>query len=202
MPCFVSILTIALSKALNLSSLIAIGCCSTGVIILSGINAFGLGEYLMILNAFIWASGAIMSQKISFNEIPLSVTVNVQMIFTLILTTITVLIWGITNNISLYPMLTNFTYTSIASVIYIGTIGSAFVYYLWFSLIDMKSAEFTSYATLLSPLISILTAIIIFKEEVNDATITGGILILMSSFVIILKPLLFNKIKLYLEKTG
>jgi len=178
-------------KKVNLISLCAILLCSSGVFILSGFDNFHIGEYLMIVNALIWAIGAFMSQRIVFKHIPLITTVCIQMIATLVMTLMTYVVWVWQDHaiINLFNTDTLFTIPTIFSVFYIGIVGSAVVYYFWFRLIELKSAEYTSYATLLSPVISIAIAVTILREEITNTTILGGSLILISSFIMIMKPL-------------
>lgn len=190
MPCFVSLLTMASEKKGNLSSFFAVLLCSSGILVLSGFNGFNFGEYLMIFNAIIWALGAFMSQKIKLNHVPMPTLVCVQMIITLVMTLITFAVWAcidssILEKLSVSSLL---AVPTISTLIYIGVVGSAVAYYCWFSLIELKSAEYTSYAVLLSPVVSIVIAVTVFNEELKAITIMGGGLILASSFMILAKP--------------
>lgn len=199
MPCFVSLLTILDERKFTYISMMAIVLCASGVLLLSGFEGFHFIEYLMIFNAFIWALGAILSKKIVLNSCPISVRVTIQMAVTLILTLLVTFIWwaldkSIFDSFKLDRM---FSYTALLPVLYIGTIGSALVYYFWFKLIDMNNAEFTSYAMLLSPVISIVLAVTIFDEELDSYMLIGGILILSSSCIVLLRPLIFKVLNNY-----
>lgn len=199
MPCFVSILVMISEKKSNVISVVATLLCLSGITVLSGLKGFSFGESLMVLNAFIWAIGAFMSKKIKLDHIPMRVVVCIQMIITLVMTLVTSLIWGKidTSIMNEFSFNTLMKMPVILSVLYVGAIGSALAYYLWFTLIKLKSAEFTSYATLLSPVISIVMAVTLFNEELKVTTMIGGTLILLSSCMIIIKPLFEHQNRTY-----
>ncbi|SQD77258.1 DMT family transporter [Moritella yayanosii] len=197
MPCITSLFTMYFTKKVHFLTVFAIIFCGLGVLLLSKSNEFQLGEYLMFANAVIWALGAILSQRISFDGVHMSVTVTIQMIFTLMLTMSLTLIWYLNNSIDIGSIAKTIVSTPsvLLSIFYIGSIGSALVYYLWFTLIRLESAEFTTYSTLLSPVISIFIAVMYLGEELNQITIIGGGLILASSLIVIVIQPLYTQYK-------
>ncbi|WP_234497923.1 DMT family transporter [Vibrio maritimus] len=200
MPCFVSLLTMLDEKKVSYISIAATTLCISGVLILSKFNSFNISEYLMIFNAFIWGLGAILSKKIVISSCSMSIRVTIQMIATLTLTLLVTSIWWAIDGSIFDKFRLNYLldYTTIISILYIGGVGSALVYYLWFKLIDLNSAEFTSYATLLSPIISIAIAVTIFDEILDNYMIVGGVLIFSSSCIVLLRPLvckLLNQVR-------
>ncbi|MBP3140835.1 DMT family transporter [Aliivibrio fischeri] len=197
MPCITSIFSIFLTKKIHALTMIAITLCAFGVMLLSKTNHFQLGEYLISINAIIWALGAILSQQIIFKNIHMSVKVTIQMLFTLLLTTFVTIIWYLNNAVDISSIARTIVSTPsvLFSILYIGSIGSALVYFLWFTLIKMESAEFTTYSTLLSPVISIYIAVTYFGEELDPMTTVGGGLILTSSLIVIVIQPLYYRIK-------
>lgn len=70
-----------------------------------------------------------------------------------------------------------------------GIVGGAIVFYIWFYLIKLQSAEYASYATLFSPVISVVLAMTYFGEKPSASTITGFALILASALIVnIVRP--------------
>ncbi|WP_264381311.1 DMT family transporter [Pseudomonas sp. MM227] len=76
-----------------------------------------------------------------------------------------------------------------ASILFMGVVGGAIVFYIWFYLIKLQSAEYASYATLFSPIISVVLAMTYFGETPPASTIIGFAFILTSALIVnILRP--------------
>ncbi|WJV61181.1 DMT family transporter [Pectobacteriaceae bacterium C52] len=79
------------------------------------------------------------------------------------------------------------------SVLYLGIVGNAVAYYIWFYLIQNESAEYASYATLLSPVITVIIASSFLNEIPSIRQIVGFILILTSAVLVnFLKPFIMK----------
>jgi drug/metabolite transporter (DMT)-like permease len=75
------------------------------------------------------------------------------------------------------------------SILFMGIVGGAIVFYIWFHLIKLQSAEYASYATLFSPIISVVLAMTYFGETPPASTIIGFAFIPASALIVtILRP--------------
>lgn len=191
MPCLTSLLLMIIERKINYISIIATLSCLLGVLLFIQSTDFNKGEYIIIISAIFWAAGALLAQKFTLDHIPMSVSVFFQMCFSLILVNLYLLVEVYNDSIITSDMI--FNLETLFSLLYIGIIGSSVVYYFWFYLIKQKNAEYTCYSTLIAPIISIIIAITFFHETLTNTQLSGGLLILFSSFLITLIKPMFNK---------
>ncbi|EHR8377466.1 EamA family transporter [Escherichia coli] len=182
MPCFTSLFMMFIFKKIKALSLIAILLCASGIYLITNNIKIDFGITIIIISAIIWSFGAILSQNIVIN-----LGFGTKLFWMSFISTILVIITYpfFQEEQQIHLILCAFTNTSVLfSVIYIGFFGGAVVYYIWFYLIQYKSAEYASYSTLLSPIISVAIAYFFMDEELNSFQFTGFFLILSSAVII------------------
>ena len=191
MPCFTSLILMRLAKKLSLLSVFSLFLCFLGIFFILKEVHVGLGEIIILCSAVFWAIGAVVSQKV-ITVIPFKAKLFWQILVSTILVTLSYPFFQ--SGSLLQPLVTAFTNAKcLLCVLYLGVVGNALVYYIWFYLIQKESAEFASYATLLSPVITVIIAYYFLNEEPTSKQIFGFVLILLSA-------LLVNVIRPYLSK--
>lgn len=191
MPCFTSIILMGIARKLNILSVFSLVLCCTGIVLILKEVKIGLGEIVILCSAIFWAIGAVVSQKVTT-----TVSFKAKLFWQILISTILVsLSYPLFQSGSLLkPLIYAFTdMKCLLCVLYLGVIGNALVYYIWFYLIQNESAEFASYATLLSPVISVIIASVFMNEVLVTKQIVGFSLILISAILVnVLRPYLFK----------
>ncbi|ACT07485.1 protein of unknown function DUF6 transmembrane [Dickeya chrysanthemi Ech1591] len=192
MPCFTSIILMGLAKKLNLLSLFSLLLCFIGIFLILKAIHVGLGEIIILCSAIFWAIGAVVSQKI-VTVTPFKAKLFWQILISTVLVSISYPFFQ--TGPLLQPIITAFTNTEcLLCVLYLGIVGNALVYYIWFYLIQNESAEFASYATLLSPIITVIIASLFLSEEPTNKQIFGFGMILFSAILVnVVKPYLVKR---------
>lgn len=187
MPCFTSIILMFLARNLNLLSLLSLLLCFLGIFLTLKEVHIGLGEIVILCSAIFWAIGSIVSQKI-ITITQFKAKLFWQIFFSTILVSVSYPFFQ--SGPLLQPIVTAFTnIESLLCVLYLGIVGNALVYFIWFYLIQSESAEFASYATLLSPIITVVISSFFLNEEPSSKQILGFTLILISALMVnIIKP--------------
>ncbi len=189
MPCFTSIILMGIARKLNILSVFSLVLCCTGIVLILKEVKIGLGEIVILCSAIFWAIGAVVSQKVTT-----TVSFKAKLFWQILISTILVsLSYPLFQSGSLLkPLIYAFTdMKCLLCVLYLGVIGNALVYYIWFYLIQNESAEFASYATLLSPVISVIIASVFMNEVLVTKQIVGFSLILISAILVnVLRPYL------------
>ncbi|AUH00267.1 EamA/RhaT family transporter [Prodigiosinella confusarubida] len=191
MPCFTSLILMAISGKVNIISLFSLVLCLSGIMFILKEVKFGLGEAVILCSAIFWAVGAIISQKI-VSTIPFKARLFWQMLMSTILVCATYPFFQ--SGELLQPISKAFVDPRcLMSVLYLGIVGNAVAYYIWFYLIQNESAEYASYATLLSPVITVIIASSFLNEIPSIRQIVGFILILTSAVLVnFLKPFIMK----------
>lgn len=182
MPCFTSLFMMFILKQIKLLSLIAILLCASGIYLVTNNIKIDLGITIIIISAIIWSFGSILSQNIVIN-----IGFGTKLFWMSFISTILVIITYpfFQEDQQIHLILYAFTNVSVLlPVIYIGFFGGAVVYYIWFYLIQYQSAEYASYSTLLSPIISVSIAYFFMGEDLNFFQLIGFLLILSSAVII------------------
>ncbi|NIE52283.1 DMT family transporter [Pantoea sp. Ap-870] len=187
MPCFTSIILMGLARKLNLLSLFSLLLCFLGIFLILKEVHVGLGEIVILCSAIFWAIGAVVSQKI-VTVTPFKARLFWQILVSTILVSITYPFFQ--SGPLLQPLITAFSNTEcLLCVLYLGIVGNALVYFIWFYLIQNESAEFASYATLLSPVITVIIASTFLNEQPSIKQVIGFSMILMSALLVnLIKP--------------
>ncbi|WP_447124154.1 DMT family transporter [Glaciimonas sp. GG7] len=184
MPCMVSILRMIHIKKIDLYSIAAGVLTSLSIYGIVYKQGFGIGEALILISAFVWAIGTFFT-GIYKTDIPLVISTTLQFLVSFVLILIVYIF--VDNSIGNFEM----ELSAILVSIYVGLFGSAFVFYLWFSLIKNKGSEFASYASLLSLVFGVIFSNIILGEEITLSFCFSIVLILVSILIICFKE---NKI--------
>jgi drug/metabolite transporter (DMT)-like permease len=187
MPCFTSFFVMILNRKLDSFSIASLSFCSIGIWLIIGNFQFSSSHLIILSSAVSWSIGSIIAQRLE-THIDFRVKVFWQVTFGCLcafLVSPLFLDWP-TETLK-FPR--GFTLTAAASVLFMGIVGGAIVFYIWFSLIKLQSAEYASYATLFSPIASIILAITYFGETLSTRTLTGFALILVSALIVnIVRP--------------
>lgn len=192
MPCFTSLILMGLARRVNLLSSLSLLLCLSGIFLILKEVHVGLGEIIILCSAMFWAIGAVISQKV-VTAIPFKARLFWQILISTVLVMLSYPFFQ--RGSLLHPIVTAFSDIKILlCVFYLGGIGSALVYYIWFYLIQNESAEFASYATLLSPIITVIIAASLMNEVPTTKQIYGFVLILISALLVnVIKPYFIKK---------
>jgi len=193
MPCFTSLILMGLARKLNFLSAFSLVLCFLGIFLILKEVRVGVGEVVILCSAIFWAIGAVVSQKV-VTVTPFKAKLFWQILISTILITVSYPFFQ--SGSLLQPITIAFSNVKcLLCVLYLGVVGNALVYYIWFYLIQNESAEFASYATLLSPIITVIIASSLMNEVPTNKQIFGFILILMSALLVnVLRPYLMKKI--------
>ncbi len=134
-----------------------------------------LSALAMVIAAANGAISTVIVKKYLANVHPISITLH-QMIWGIASLSLIGLLRGEFNKI-------HFNYRVLASILYLGVIGSAIVFVLYYWLLQKMSAISLSYYNYITPPIALLVDWIIFKEVPGLEIIVGMIIILIGIFL-------------------
>lgn len=187
MPCFTSFFAMMLNRKFDSFSIASLTFCSIGVWLIIGSFQFSSSHLIILSSAVSWSIGSIIAQRLE-TDIDFRVKVFWQVTFgcfCVFLVSPLFLDWPT----EIMEFSRNLSLSAVASILFMGIIGGAVVFYIWFYLIKLQSAEYASYATLFSPIISVLLAMAYFGEKPSASTIIGFVFILISALIVnILRP--------------
>ncbi|AIS18065.1 hypothetical protein LT40_11980 [Pseudomonas rhizosphaerae] len=187
MPCFTSFFVMILNRKLDSFSIASLTFCLIGVWLIIGSFQFSSSHLIILSSAVSWSIGSIIAQRLETN-IDFRVKVFWQVTFGCVcafLVSPLFLDWPT----EIVKFRNDLSLPAAVSVLFMGIVGGAVVFYIWFYLIKLQSAEYASYATLFSPIISITLAITYFDENPSASTMIGFGLILISALTVnILRP--------------
>lgn len=194
MPCFTSLILMGLARKLSVLSVLSILVCFSGIFLILKEVHVGLGEIVILCSAICWAIGAVVSQKV-VTVTPFKARLFWQIVVSTLLVTLSYPFFQ--SGSLLAPLITAFSHMKcLLCVLYLGIVGNALVYYIWFYLIKNESAEYASYATLLSPIITVIIAYSFLNEVPTLKQIVGFVLILISALLVnIVRPYLMKNHK-------
>ncbi|AZF53983.1 Permease of the drug/metabolite transporter (DMT) superfamily [Pseudomonas sp. R4-34-07] len=192
MPCFTSFFAMILNRKLDIFSIASLVFCLSGVGLIIGSFEFSSSHFIILSSAIAWSIGSIISQRLEAN-VEFRVKVFWQITFgclCVFLVSPLFISWPT----EIIKFSGNLSLPVVASVLFMGVVGGAIVFYIWFYLIELQNAEYASYATLFSPIISIILAIAYFGETPSTSTMIGFSLILISALIVnIVRPALISK---------
>lgn len=188
MPCFTSFMTMLIARKVDYFSVGSMLLCLAGISLILNEITISIGEIVILISAVCWALGAILSQHLK-TSLTLKAGLFWQvLIATLLFTAIYPLFEADSSIGSLVNSLLNLQ--TLLPILYLGVIGSALVYFLWFYLIAAQSAEYASYAALLSPVITMLIVSFFLNQTPTSQQLIGFVLILLSALSVnVIKPL-------------
>ncbi|KMK51584.1 protein PaaC [[Actinobacillus] muris] len=193
MPCFTSVILMLMARKIDFLSVLAAVLCMLGVFFVLNEIFISLGEVIILSSALVWAVGTILAQKVK-PTLSSKATLFWQFLFSALCLGV-ILLFALERQQWILPVKIVLSDLKIMmSLLYISVIGSALIYFIWFYLIKTKSAEFASYATLFSPLITLVIMMLFFDEYPLLTQALGFALILLSAVIInIVKPLLTRR---------
>lgn len=151
----------------------------TGVLIFIAVDKIGTGELIILISAFCWATGTVLSEKIPVKS-NLLLRVFYQNGISLLLIVLTMPFMS--DDIQL-PLSVIGQPRVLLPVLYTGITSGVFVYILWFYMIEKGGAELTSCAILLSPVISVLISLFFPRESVTLNMLVGMLFIISGLFI-------------------
>lgn len=188
MPCFTSFFAMALDRKIDRFSIISLIFCLAGVSLVLGNFEFSSGHLIILSSAIAWSVGSLLSQRLE-TDIDFRVKVFWQVTFgslCVFLVSPLFVDWS-TDIVSFYSQL---SMSAIGAILFMGIVGGAIVFYIWFYLIKLQSAEYASYATLFSPIVSIILAMVYFGEEPSQSALLGFVAIFISALIVnVVRPL-------------
>lgn len=179
MPAFTSLIYLIVSRELNAKYIyVAILSC-IGVLTFTAIKKMTTGEYIILLSAFVWAIGTILSEKI-----PTKLDLFSKVLYQNITSFTLMLIITPFMPVSIYhPLSTLCDPAILFPVLYMGIASGVIVYVLWFYMIEHGGSVLTAYSVLLSPIISVCISMVFLKEIITLNMLVGMMLILSSVLI-------------------
>ena len=187
MPCFTSFFAMILNRKLDGFSIASLTFCSIGIWLIIGKLEFSSSHLIILSSALSWSIGSLIAQRLK-TDIDFRVKVFWQVTFGCFCTfLVSPLFLDWPTEIMAFPG--SLSLSAAAAILFMGIVGGAIVFYIWFYLIKLQSAEYASYATLFSPVISVVLAMTYFGEKPPASTIIGFALILASALIVnIVRP--------------
>lgn len=192
MPCFTSFFAMILDRKINGLSIISLIFCLAGISLIIGNIEFTSAHVIILSSAIFWSVGSLTSQQLK-TDIDFRVKVFWQVTFgcfCVLMVSPLFIDWS-TGVADFYRHL---SLASAGAILFMGILGGAIVFYIWFYLIKLQSAEYASYATLFSPIVSVVLAVIYLDETPSPSAMAGFIAIFISALIVnILRPLWISR---------
>ncbi|HAE76450.1 DMT family transporter [Morganella morganii] len=169
----------AINKSINIKYVVTAIMGVTGVLFFIAVDKIGTGELIILISAFCWATGTVLSEKILVKS-NLLLRVFYQNCVSLLLVVLTMQFMS--DDIRL-PLSVISQPRVLLPVLYTGITGGVFVYILWFYMIEKGGAELTSCAILLSPVISVFISYFFLGESVTLSMLAGMLFIISGLFI-------------------
>lgn len=179
MPAFTSLIYVVINRSINIKYVMTAFLGVTGILIFIAVDKIGTGELIILISAFFWATGTVLSEKIPVKS-NLLLRVFYQNGISLLLIVLTMPFMS--DDIQL-PLSVISEPRVLLPVLYTGITGGVFVYILWFYMIEKGGAELTSCAILLSPVISVFISCFFLDESVTLSMLAGMLFIISGLFI-------------------
>lgn len=179
MPAFTSLIYVVINRSINIKYVMTAFLGVTGILIFIAVDKIGTGELIILISAFFWATGTVLSEKIPVKS-NLLLRVFYQNGISLLLIVLTMPFMS--DDIQL-PLSVISQPRVLLPVLYTGITGGVFVYILWFYMIEKCGAELTSCAILLSPVISVFISCFFLDESVTLSMLAGMLFIISGLFI-------------------
>lgn len=179
MPVFTSLIYVVINRSINIKYVMTAILGVTGVLFFIAVDKIGTGELIILISAFCWATGTVLSEKIPVKS-NLMLRVFYQNGVSLLLIVLTMPFMS--DDIQL-PLSVISQPRVLLPVLYTGITGGVFVYILWFYMIEKGGAELTSCAILLSPVISVFISCFFLDESVTPGMLVGMLFIISGLFI-------------------
>lgn len=179
MPAFTSLIYVVINRSINIKYVMTAFLGVTGILIFIAVDKIGTGELIILISAFFWATGTVLSEKIPVKS-NLLLRVFYQNGISLLLIVLTMPFMS--DDIQL-PLSVISQPRVLLPVLYTGITGGVFVYILWFYMIEKGGAELISCAILLSPVISVFISCFFLDESVTLSMLAGMLFIISGLFI-------------------
>jgi drug/metabolite transporter (DMT)-like permease len=184
MPIWAAMLALPiLGERLTPTRIAALALCVAGMTVLIAPLA-GLGVPIGILlalgAAICWAAGTVYLKWASLEGDPMAITIW-QLVFADVVIAICVPVFEGTLHLKAGAW-------SMFGLIYSGIIGSGLCYFLWFGIVRRLPASTAALGILASPVIGVITAMIVLGERPTRTDAIGFALMLAASAIVVLRP--------------
>lgn len=188
MPIWAAMLALPiLGERLTPTRMAALALCIAGVVILvaplAGLGAplgIPLGIMLALGAAVSWAAGTVYLKWARLDGDPMAITIW-QLVFAAVVMAICVPAFEGTLHL-------NAGARALFGLIYSGIIGSGLCYFLWFDIVRRLPASTAALGILASPVIGVITAMIVLGERPTWYDAIGFALMLAASAIVVLRP--------------
>ena len=163
-------------------------CCVGMAVLIYPLTRHGipLGLLLALVAAVGWAFGTIYIKWRCINIEPFTIAV-----WQMVLTFVTMIVCVFVIEGSYHPW--DASWRSLAGVVFSGLFGSGLAYFLWFHIIRVMPATTASLGALGSPVLGIVSSMILLGEVPTTADIIGYVLIFAASVCALLQPTALRK---------
>jgi drug/metabolite transporter (DMT)-like permease len=172
-----------LGERMTATRLVALGLCVAGMTILIAPLA-GLqiptGIMLAVAAGMSWAAGTVYLKWARIEGDPTAITIW-QLVFGVAMVAVFLLIFEGSLHL-------NASAWSLFGLIYSGIIGSGLCYFLWFDIVRRLPASTAALGILSSPVIGVITAMIVLGERPTWYDAIGFALMLAASAIVVLRP--------------
>ncbi|MGI6278027.1 MAG: DMT family transporter [Brevefilum fermentans] len=175
-PIFIAIASsIYLKELLSFSQMLAISLGFLGTYIIAG-TSFSKDHLLGIIFALVggisWGIGSVISKKIMGKITPIVITTYGLLTSSIISFPFLVIYWLTTKNISAL------TFDGFFLTLLVGTVGTAFPYFLWSKALSMADPGTCSLAYPIMPIITTLFFVFVEKQKTSLSFFLGGLIII------------------------
>jgi drug/metabolite transporter (DMT)-like permease len=184
MPIWAAMLALPiLGERLTATRIAALALCIVGMaILISPLAGRGIpvGIMLAVAAAMSWAAGTVYLKWAKLEGDPMAITIW-QLVFGVVVIAICVPIFegGLHLNAGAW---------SLFGLIYSGIIGSGVCYFLWFGIVRRLPASTAALGILASPVIGVITAMIVLGERPTWTDAIGFAFMLSASAIVVLRP--------------
>jgi drug/metabolite transporter (DMT)-like permease len=184
MPIWAALLALPiLGERLTPTRMMALGLCIAGMaILIAPLAGTGspVGILLALAAAMSWAAGTVYLKWANLEGDPMAITVW-QLVFATVVIAICLPIFE-------GPLNLKADARSLFGLIYSGIIGSGLCYFLWFGIVRRLPASTAALGILASPVIGVVTAMIVLGERPTWSDAIGFALMLAASATVVLRP--------------
>jgi drug/metabolite transporter (DMT)-like permease len=184
MPIWAAMLALPiLGERLTPTRMVALGLCIAGMsILIAPLAGLGIptGIMLALAAAMSWAAGTVYLKWAKLDGDPMAITIW-QLVFGIVVIAVCVPLFegGLHLNGGAW---------SLFGLIYSGIIGSGLCYFLWFDIVRRLPASTAALGILSSPVIGVITAMVVLGERPTLYDTAGFALMLAASAIVVLRP--------------
>jgi drug/metabolite transporter (DMT)-like permease len=184
MPIWAALLALPiLGEQMTATRAVALGLCVAGMAVLiaplAGL-AIPVGLMLAVGAAVSWAAGTVYLKWARLDGDPMAITI-CQLVFGVAVIAICLPVFEGTLQL-------NASWSALIAVAYSGIVGSGISYFLWFTIVRRLPATTASLGILATPVIGVVSAVIVLGERPTLADILGFALMLAASACVLLRP--------------